>query len=189
MINLLPTDAKRDIQAARMNVVLLRYNILTIAAMGMLVGLCFLFYVILHANQSTAVTTNNDNVTKAASYATVRTEADSYKSNLSIANKILDNSVNYTTVIFAITQLLPSGVILDALNLSATDFGQQTSFTAHAKNFTKATELKDKFQSSSLFTNVFFQTLTDGSAAPGSTELGDYPIAVTISGKLSKAAN
>jgi hypothetical protein len=80
-------------------------------------------------------------------------------------------------------------VVLDALNLNATDFGQQTSFTAHAKDFTKATELKNKFQSSSMFTNVFFQNLTDGSIAPGNTNLGAYPVAVTISAKLNKVGS
>jgi hypothetical protein len=183
MINLLPDDTKRDIRAARMNVVLLRYVLFTSSMLILLIGFCLLFYVILHATQSKAVTTNEDNNAKAASLSKVRTSADEYKNNLTIAGKILDNGVNYTSVIFTIAQLLPSGVVLDGVNLSAADFGQQTSFSAHAKTYDKAKELKQNFQNSKLFTNVYFQNLTDS----GDTK-NPYPIAVTISAKLNKVA-
>ncbi|MDB5176673.1 MAG: hypothetical protein JWN75_341 [Candidatus Saccharibacteria bacterium] len=187
MINLLPDDTKRDIRAARMNVVLVRYMLLTLGALAALVAFCGLFFVILQTTQSKAVTTNVDNGTKAASFSAVRKSADEYRNNLSVASKILDNSVNYTSVIFEITKLLPSGVILDNLTLTAADFGQQTSFSVHAKSYDKATELKKNFQDSKLFTNVFFQNLTDGTSTD-SKSTNKYPIAVTISAKLNKVA-
>ncbi len=184
MINLLPDDVKRDIRAARMNVVLVRYMLLTFSMLILLVGFCLLFYVILHATQSKAVTTNEDNTVKAASLSSVRKSAEDYKNNLTLAGKILDNGVNYTSVIFAMTKLLPSGVVLDGINLSAADFGQQTTFSAHAKTYDKAKELKQNLQNSKLYTNVFFQNLTDSGVASSA-----YPITVTISAKLNKVAS
>lgn len=179
MINLLPENTKREIRAARANVVLLRYNILTLIAVGMLVLICVLFYAILHNSQSNAVSTNSDNNAIVASYDDTRKQADEYRKNLTIARQILSNGANYTDVVFAITKLLPDGVILDGISVSSDTFGQQTSFTAQAKSYAKAMELKQNFQSSTVFSNVYFQNLTDNSA-------GEYPIAVTLSAKLNE---
>lgn len=183
MINLLPDDTKRDIRAARMNVVLLRYNMLTIAAIGLLLVICLFFYVILGVNQSSSVSKTTDNSAKAKSFDSVRKEAEEYSSNLSIANKILNNGVNYTNIIFAITELLPDGVVLDSINLNASDFGRQTTFAAHAKTKEKALELKENFQKSSVFSNVYFENVTDSSAEQQPVP---YPISVTVSAKLEK---
>lgn len=181
MINLLPDDSKRDIRAARTNVLLLRYNILTLASIGGLLIVCVFFYIILSANGSSAASKTSDNSAKAATYAKTRVAADEYKKNLSIAKTILGNSVNYTSVIFAITNLLPSGVVLDNLNLNATDFGKQTTFLAHAKNYDQAEKLKENFQKSKLFSNVYFQSISEEESSGSG-----YPVAVTLSAQLNK---
>lgn len=178
MINLLPEDTKREIRAARANVVLLRYNILTLVAIGILVAICGLFFFILYNSQTSAVSTSSNNNAIVASYDDTKKQADEYRKNLSIASKILANGTNYTEVVFAITKLLPDGVILDGISVSSATFGQQTSFTAQAKSYAKAMELKQKFQDSTVFSNVYFQNLTDNAA-------GEYPIAVTLSAKLN----
>mgnify|MGYP003606722857 CR=1 FL=1 len=188
MINLLPDDTKRDIKAARMNVTLLRYNFFTLFAIIILAAFCFMFYILLRATQSNAETTSNDNNIKAAAYSDVRKEAEDYRNNLAIASKVIDKGADYTSTIFAITELLPEGVILDGINLNATDFGQQTAFSAHAKNYTQASKLKENFQSSKLFSNVYFQNLSEGSAS-GSTAGSNYPITITISAKLNKVGS
>jgi hypothetical protein len=187
MINLLPDEQKKEIRAARMNVALLRYNLLTLIALGIMVGLCVLFYIILHSSQLQAIEANSDNLAKAASYDQVRKDSEEYRANLSMAKQIIDHGVNYTSAIFAITKLLPDGVVLDGLTLNAADFGQQTVFTAHAKTYAKATQLKDNFQNSKIFCNVFFQTLADGGSGTD-TSTAAYPISISISAKLSKDA-
>lgn len=178
MINLLPEDTRREIRAARANVVLLRYNILTLAVIGLLFAICAVFYFILYNSQANAVSTSTDNNAIVASYDDTRKQADEYRKNLAIASKILTNGTNYTEVVFAITKLLPDGVILDGISVSSATFGQQTSFTAQAKSYAKAMEMKQKFQDSSVFSNVYFQNLTDNAN-------GEYPIALTLSAKLN----
>lgn len=184
MINLLPDEIKRDIRAARTNVVLVRYNLFTVVAAALLVLFCAFFYVMLGISQTNSVTKSTDNTQKAETYASVRKQADEYRTNLTIAGKVLDNSVNYTSVIFAITNLLPKGVVLGGVTLNAADFGQQTTFSAKAKTYQDATKLKESFQNSTIFENVYLQNLTD-SASEG--EEGPYPISITISAKLKKA--
>lgn len=158
MINLLPDEVKRDMNAARMNVVLLRYNIMVLIAVIILGLFCLAFYFILHTSQTVAVSTSNSNNSKAASYADVRKEAENYKSNLAVAKSIFSNVISYTDILNAITKLVPDGVVLDSLNLSDSTFGQQSSFAAHAQSYAAATKLKENFQSSKLFSNVYFQT-------------------------------
>ena len=191
MINLLPDETKKEVRAARMNVILLRYNLFTLGALALLLVFCLAFYIILHANQSSAESTSSDNSVKAASFSSVRQEADSYRNNLSIAKQILNNSVSYTNVVFEITKLLPSGVILDGISLSASNFGSQTVFTAHAKGYAEAAQLKANFQASPLFqdankkSTVYFQSLSDDSKQGAN---GLYPISISISATLNKDA-
>lgn len=185
MINLLPYEQKREIEAARMNTILLSYNFLTLIALGLMVAVCVLFYLILNNAQSNASNISSDSVKKAASYENVKRDADDYRENLSLAKLILDKSVNYTSVIMTITKLLPDGVVLDAIELNAANFGQQTTFTGHAKTYAQATELKANFQKSSMFSNVFLQSLTDDNNSGGSAT-SSYPILITISANLKK---
>ncbi len=189
MINLLPDETKRDIRAARMNVILLRYNLLAAGAAALMVLVCLIFYVILQDNQSQALNTTNDNNAKAASFASVRKEANEYRDNLTLASKIIDNGVSYTNVIIAITKLIPSGVILDNLTLSAQTFSQQTTFAGHAKSYEAAAKLKESFQNSKIFSDVYFQSLTtSGPSTNGGGSNNAYPIVLSLSAKLSKAA-
>lgn len=182
MINLLPDQTKREIKAARMNVALLRYNFFTLGAIGILALFCLMFYLILNSSHRDALSTSSDNAQKAATYDSVRKKADEYRSNLALASQIIDRGVKYTDVIIEITKLIPKGVTMDSLSLTATSFGQQTSFTAHAKGYEEATQLKSNFQSSKVFTNVFFQSLTlqNDQSSPG------YPISISLSAKLNK---
>ncbi len=183
MINLLPDDQKRSIRAARMNVVLLRYNFITLIAIGALGLFCGLSYVLLNVSQSSATNKSETNTAQAAKYISVKKQADEYAANLLVADQILGRSVNYTSVIFAIANLMPSGVILDNITLNASDFNQQLTFSAKAKTTADATRLKDSFQKSSIFTNVYLQSVTDSSGDQAATP---YPIEVSISAKLGK---
>lgn len=187
MINLLPDEAKRDIRAARMNVILLRYNLLAAGAAALMVLVCLIFYIILRDNQSQALNTTNDNNAKAASFANVRKDATEYRDNLTLASKIIENGVSYTNVIIAITKLIPSGVVLDNLTLSALTFGQPTTFTGHAKSYETAAKLKENFQTSKIFSDVYFQSLTTSGTGTGGSG-NAYPVALMLNAKLSKTA-
>ena len=185
MINLLPDDAKRDIRAARTNVMLLRYNVVTLVSVGGLLLICLVFYVVLSANQQNADSLNSDSQSKAATYERTRKEAEEYKDNLKTAKTILDNNVNYSSTVFAIAELLPAGTKLDSITLSKADFGKQISFSAHAKSYDQAMKLKQNFQESKLFTNVFFQNVSD-TRVETTEGAGAYPVSILLSAQLKK---
>ncbi len=188
MINLLPDERKRDITAGRTNVILLRYNLLALVSFVGLAGICAMFAMMLQQNYDSAVRASVENSTKVTRYEDIRIQAEDYRKNLTLAGSILNNSFNYTPVIFSIAKLLPNGVILDGITLNTSNFGQQTTFTAHAKTIALATSLKENFQKSTMFTNVYFQSVTDNSANVGDDDTANaaYPIAITISAKINK---
>jgi hypothetical protein len=186
MINLLPEQEKRDVYAARTNVILLRYNLVTVAAIFVIAAFCLAFYVTLYNNQQEAVAEIHDNNQHSASLSSVKTAANDYRSNLTLAKTILNNSLSYTDVIIAITKLLPDGVVLDSLSLSSISFTQQTTFSAHTTSYATAEQLKQSFQSSKIFSNVYFQTLGTSSGSGGIS--GKYPVSVSLTATLNNNA-
>lgn len=184
MINLLPDDIKKEIKAARMNVVLLQYNFYTLLAVCIMLGLCLVFYIFLNSSLTTAQSTSEENKSALASLQAVRASAEDYKKDLTLAKTIFDNSISFTEVIFAITKIVPAGVVLDNVDLSLDDFGKPILFAAHAEDYDKATMLKDAFEKSNVFDNVYLQNLSVAANDQGDTDGLAYPVSFTVNATL-----
>lgn len=182
MINLLPPDTKHQLNAARSNTLLLRYNIL----LGVVVALALLaigfVYLYLSQEKARAEQSIADSSSRLAAYRDVEREASEFRTNLSTAKSILDGETTYTKAILRIAKVIPSGVILGELNLDPTTFGTNTTLNARAKSTNDAIRLKDSLQKSELFTNVSFQTVSSGDQG------GNYPITVTMNATIDKKA-
>ncbi len=181
MINLLPPEVKAQNYAARSNRLLLRYNILLIAALGFLLAAIGLVYVYLGNAKSAADTTIASNVLKAADYTAVEAEAQTFTQNLANAKQIINNDVAYTKVILKIAGVLPPGVVLNTLNLDSQTFGTPTTLTANVKDYSTILTLKSSLQASALFSDVSIQTISDEGT-------GDYPLTATFSVTIRKDA-
>lgn len=180
MINLLPLEEKRQLRAARTNTLLLRYNVSLLIVISFL-GLATMFVSLYLSNaKDAAEQTITDNQIKAAGYAAVKSQADVFRSNLTTAKQILDNEVTYTKVVLAVAQLMPSGTVLDKLNLDSQTFGTPIVLTAQAKSYESAIALKDSFQKSPLFSDVHFESITSAESATG------YPYAVDLNVTIKK---
>ncbi len=201
MINLLPDDVKKDIGAARMNVILLRYNLFALMAAGILVGMCVMFFVFLNFSQSSAVASSDENQAKVAQLNEVVTQANAYKQDLATAKQVFDQSINFSEIVFAIAKLVPKGVVLSDISLETSQFDSPITFSAYATDYDEATQLKENFQESSLFTDVYLQNLSDSrnassggsgdsGADSGGSEGGSsskYPISFSINAVIKKA--
>lgn len=181
MINLLPPEQKKQIRAARSNSLLIRYNILLLGALGFLLIAIFVVYVYLNNIEASAKQVITDNRAKVADYSSVQQQAKNFRSNLATAKQILDKEVVYTKVVMEISRLLPAGVVLDTLSLDAKTFGTSTTFAAKAKSYDAALALKDSLQKSSVFSNVYFASISGDGA-------GDYPINVNLNVTIKKEA-
>ena len=184
MINLLPPSEKKELRAARTNVLLLRYNFFLLGAVAFLGVATVITYVYLTTSKSNAEQVMNENHAKESAYRATATEAVQFRNNLTIAKQILDREVPYSKVILNISQILPSGVILGNLSLDAQTFGTETTFNARAKNYDRALALKAAFEKSPMFTGVHFQSIATGDASTDAS----YPVSVNLSVTIKKDA-
>lgn len=182
MINLLPPTDKREIRAARSNTLLIRYNIFLVGALAFLLIATGIVYVYLNSTKSNAERVITENKTKVAGFSSVQAQATEFRNNLTAAKQILAGEVNYSKVILKIAALMPSGTILENLNLDTKTFGTETTLTARAKTYEDAIELKDSFQQSSIFSNVHFQSIAN------SEKTSQYPITISMNVTIKKEA-
>jgi Tfp pilus assembly protein PilN len=182
MINLLPEESKKEIRAARTNVTLLNYIIILFLGIAFLVLICIGVYFVLTNTQADAERLINVSKSKSASYTSVAAQGSALRAGLSSAKTILDQEVVYTKILTGIAALMPSGVVLNSLNLSPSVFGTPTTLQFFAKTTKDALALKDSVQTSPLFSNVSFQTLSN------SSQSSDYPVSATLSVTINKAS-
>ena len=184
MINLLPDDKKTEIRAGRVNVILLNYIVMSIAA-ACLLGLIVLgAYVTLTLSRANAQDRVNSSNVDAAKYADTQREADEFRSNLSTAKQITSNQTIYSKLLVEIAQITPSGVVLDSLDLNPSSFGSQALLSAHAKTYSDALKLKTTFQDNSgIFSDVHFSSIQTGDSTNEA-----YPVSISLSVIINKDA-
>lgn len=183
MINLMPNDAKKEIRAARMNVVLSRYIIVILLAFAFLVLLLAGSYVVLSQNKASAERLIQTNNVKADVYSSTKAQVDALSSNLLVTKNILDQEVLYSNVLMNIGQQMPTGTVLSSIALNSASFtGTPVTLKAYAKTNEDVVALRQKFQSSPIFTRVNFDSVSDSAGIDG------YPISVSITLTIAKAA-
>jgi uncharacterized membrane protein len=180
MINLLPPTEKRELRAARSNTLLIRYNFFLIGAVLFILGAVGVVYVYLNSTKASAQQVIEENTVKVAGYADIQQQANEFRDNLRVAKQIIDQEVSYSDVALEIAALMPSGTILETLTLDSTTFGSETTLNAKAKNYGDALALKNSFESSDLFSNVHFASISGGE--------GTYPVNVNLNVTISKEA-
>lgn len=177
MINLLPPDTKKQIRAARMNVVLSRMvTVLGLSLIVMVVGFGGALYITTQQHDAALKSAPKDSPTAQAT----KQKAQDFAENLKAAKSILESQISYTTFLTELTNTLPPHTVLTGITLTRQSFGSQMTLSALAGSTNDAINLKSALAKSGLFTNVSFQNLADNSAA-GSP----YHQTVTLSGTLT----
>lgn len=180
MINLLPNELKREIKAGRVNVLLLRYNILLLLIVAFLVMFFAICLYLLNSNEQLAASTIEDNTKKEASYADIKLESDTFRAQLSEAKSVLDSNVSYSGAVLSIARLVPSGVILSDIALDQTSFSQPIVLSAHVKGRQEALDLRSTFQNSAKFSNVSLGSSIAKSGDPA------YPYSINLTVTINK---
>lgn len=184
MINLMPYDVKKEIRSARVNVILARYIMIILLAFGFLILLLGGSYVVLTQNKASAQRLINANGKDADVYSTTKAEVESLSASLSQTKTILDQEVLYSKVLMNIGQQMPAGTVLNSLAINSASFtGTPITVKAYAKTNDAAVALREKFQSSPIFTNVNFDSIS------GTGGISGYPVSVSITLTITKAAS
>lgn len=183
MINLLPDEAKAELRAARVNVLLIRYMGVIFAAFAFLVLILFGSYFLLDQTKASSQALIDANDTKAEVYSSTKTQVDALSAQLAEAKGILDQEILYSNVLVNFGQQMVPGTIIDKISLDSSSFsGGSLSLTVYAKTTDAAVTLRDRFQNSPFFTDVNFQTISDSSGG-----ITDYPVSATMSLRLNRS--
>lgn len=186
MINLLSPHDKRELRAARRNVVLTRYNV--VIGFTLIIISCIYgggFFLTTQQKSSAEQQLSQDNA-RTVTYATVKNEMEQFTKNLSTAKAILANDISYSSLIIDIAKTLPSGTVLTSLSLTPDSFGKQVTLSASAASYSRALALKEALENSDLFSNVAIASVGE-TAAEGSSNKA-YPISVSLNTTLISEA-
>lgn len=180
MINLLPTATKKEIRAARTNVVMVRYLLIILVGVLFLGGIIAGTYGILTDMKNNAQSVIDANSEKTSQLGSAQTQSQTLQASLSSAQAVLKEEIVYTTLLTSIANITPKGTVLDKLSLSPTSIGTAITLQAYAKNTEAALSLKDSYQSSSLFSNVSIQNISTSGGIEG------YPVNVVLGVTINK---
>ena len=183
MINLMPDNDKVEIRAARVNIVLARYIFVILIAFAFLVLLLATSYVVLTQTKNSAQQIIDGNATKAAVFSSTKAQIDTLSSSLSETKTILDQEVLYSNILAHIGQQMPEGTVIDKITLNAASFtGTPVALKIYAKTNEATVALRQKFQSTPLFSNVNFESVSGTSSG-----IAGYPVSVSLTLTLKKA--
>lgn len=158
MINLMNVEQKRDIRAARTNVLLLEYSaMLLVLAVTTAIIYGIGFWLV--AQEKQAVTEKLESQgAQSASYKQIEARADTFRKNLAIAKQILDKETSYSSFLTTLAKDIPRGAILTNFSIGGQNgtVKNQKGMTLDARTNSYETMLlmKQKLEESPLFENV-----------------------------------
>lgn len=188
MINLISPEQKRDIRAARINVILLEYAgmLLMLAAMvGLIYGLGF--WLVTQDKQAVNEKLKAQSA-QAKTFTSVEKEAEAFRQNLAIAKQILSKETSYSTFLTTLAADMPTGTVLTSFSIGGPVATPTKGMTldARASSYAKVLELKNRLEQSSLFQDVNIVSATrpeDISKLSG--QEARYPYEASFNVKLS----
>ena len=184
MINLLPTNSKEEIRAARTNLILVRYIVILLAAIAFVLVAMLITYQVLGMTKENSQKIIQENDLKADVYSTTKAQVDNLSASLAQTKVLFDSENRYSKLFVNIAQQMPEGTVFGKIVLSDSSFsGTPTVTKVYAKTPAQAVLLQQNFQKSAMFRGVTFQTIVEsGSGIDG------YPVSVDLTFNLTKAA-
>lgn len=172
MINLLnPTDKKR-LRAARRNSLWVRYNLIIIAVIVavniVLVGSIYMLYL---DKVRTSEQVDDAKNKQSAQYAkSVKTKAESFKEDLTVAKTLLDADISYSDIITTIANAVPESCSIKTLDVDSTIYSDTVRTmdfycdnTNNTTAFNNVSSFLTEIERSLVFTSVYVQKLDSAS--------------------------
>lgn len=183
MINLLPTESKRQLRAARNNALLVRYIIVVIIA-GLFANFILVgSYTLLTRTKESQDSLIEASTSKAQAYSQTQTEINRLSVTLSGARTLLDQQVMYSHVLRNIGSSLTSGTIVDKIDLSSKNFvDTPLTLKVNGKDNQSIAQLRTNLSSVAYFSNVTIDNISETGGVVG------YPVSATLTLKLTKVA-
>lgn len=173
MINLLPVQYKKEIVAGRSNRLLVRYLLLFLALGVVMILVMVAVYFYLGSTKATAEKNIASNEADSLELQTKQQAVNEFKSDLATAKQILDQQIDYSSIILKVAGTIPDNVVIDNLSLDPETIGTPTKLNARAKSEQAAIYLKDALNRSPHFSDAYFDSISRA-------EDSDYPYTVLM---------
>lgn len=154
MINLLGNDIKKELHAARLNVMLRRYLLFFMGVAVAIAAALGVGYWILKNDQARLEQSSASFTAEKAKYTTAIKDGKEFTANLAIAKAILSNEILFTDFAINIAKILPKDSSLQNLTISTEDLQKPIILTIQTTSYDNAVNVKDAFEASSIFENV-----------------------------------
>lgn len=181
MINLLPSETKKQIRAARINVNLVKYLIFSIFAATFLALACATIYLFIINTKPVNNSTTTINQSDSTNYDIAKNQYDTLLASFTAAKPIVDQQIAYSSIITNIGAALPSGVILSNLSLSSSKLSTPLTLQLKAKSTDLEQKIKENFQNLPIFSNVTIQ-----SSKSDSSDASGYPVSINLNTVIDK---
>ena len=142
MINLLPSDKKRDIIYARKNTLLLRWSLL--------LGMAIVIVIVLIGAGNLYIKSSQKSYDKQIADTTQTLESENLSqtqkqitdlsNNITLIQKVLENTILFSKLLKQAGAVMPPGTILSNLEISKVEGG--IDLTASAKDYKSATQIQ-----------------------------------------------
>ncbi len=182
MINLLPTEYKHQLRAARANTFLVRYIFVLLLAAAFVVVVIAGAYWLLTQTKTSAESLIEVNSDKAAVYQATEQEITNLSSNLVSSKQILDRQNSYAKTLRAIGATMPTGAIVERIELKDSSFNAGSlTLKIFARNNQIATSVREAFANSAQFTGVNIDSISETGGVDG------YPSSATLTLSLNRS--
>lgn len=184
MINVMPDDTKKQLRAARANVTLSRYILISIIAFGFLVALLFGSSFVLAQTQTSAEALIEANDTKASVFEETQTQIDQLSQDLGSARTVLDQQISYSSILRSLGTAMTPGTVLDSFELSDTAAsGSPVEVRIYATNTEALTRLRDSLANSPSFSSADLGSVSSQDGIEG------YPVSATMTIVINRGAS
>lgn len=154
MINLLSTGTKKELRAAKRNVVLRKY-VVTLLSTAVLVAVAYgVGYLVLTSQEQSYRQELAQYEPQKAQYADTIALAAEYSKNLSIAKTILENEVVFSDYMLLLAKTTPSDAVLVNLATKSSALNKPVELIFATKTYDDSLRVKEALEASPYFSDA-----------------------------------
>lgn len=166
MINLIPKQEKRDLEAARRNTLLLKYSIIVLSASLVMAGIMYGYSMLLSNTEASAKNLIETNSTEAGIYSDTKKEVGILTEKLSSIRTVTSNEVKISKLLVNIANLMPAGTIVNSIEIDSQNISNPSTMKVSGKSTENIVALQTAFRSSTIFKEVNFETIAENDNDP-----------------------
>ena len=151
MINLLSSEARQELAAARRNVLLRQYTVIMLILGAVITASYSVGYLLLESQNQAYRLDAARYTPEKEKYKDVVAQAADYNKNLAAGKSIIDSEFVFSDLVTTLARTLPNRTVLTAVSLKASDLPKPIELSLSTISYTDAIAAKEAFESSPYF--------------------------------------